>query len=376
MSHYKFEMSSYKAIILAVFLSLLIYGCSSDNDHHNNTANNDLADTDATADTPENGSNPEDESTPEDGSAPEEGSNPEDESTPEEEASPEQETDQEEKFVADHTVAKESVLRQIPVWAINAAKDNLHIMYCGTSHSSQVRDGMYHLQSYKEGDDSLFAVTFDGDPVEGSLDIDYRPTSPVNVYSARDLSNDSIDQHGHTDYYYTTIEYLDHPEHADVNVVMWSWCSISGHDVQRYIDNFDDLIEMYSAGGSKGRTAENAVTFVWMSGYARGSDGIDPDAAHSPYVNHQAIVDHCNTYGDFCLDYWSHDTHDYETDEFYPYAQGNSPEHLLDWMNSNPDDWYACNPAHAADYDLLGNRRAYAAWWIWARIAGWDGTLE
>jgi len=314
MSHYKFEISGYKAIILAVFLALFIYGCSSDSNHNNNLNNNDIADTDAPADTSEDGSSPEDDSTLEDDSTPEDGSSPEEGSTPEGGSA------QEEEFVADHTVAKESILRQIPVWAINAAKDNLHIMYCGTSHSSQVRDGMYYLQSYKAGDDTLFAVTFDGDPVEGSLDIDYRPTSPVNVYSARDLSHDSIDQYGQTDFYYMTIEYLDHPEHADVNVVMWSWCSIEGHDVQRYIDNFDDLIEMYSAGGSKGRTAENAVTFVWMTGYARGSDGTDPDAVHSPYVNHQAIVDHCNAYGYFCLDYWSHDTHDYETDELYPDA--------------------------------------------------------
>lgn len=37
------------------------------------------------------------------------------------------------EFIADYKVSKESVLRQIPVSYIEAAKNNLHIMYCGTS---------------------------------------------------------------------------------------------------------------------------------------------------------------------------------------------------------------------------------------------------
>jgi hypothetical protein len=281
------------------------------------------------------------------------------------------------KYIADHTVAKEVVLRSIPESAINNAKQNLHIMYCGTSHSSQTRDGMNALQTYKAGDSTLFSVTFNGEPENNSLDMDYRPGSPVDVYSeASDLSHDGVDSSGNTQYYHKTIEYLDHAEHSDVNVVMWSWCSIDGHNVQTYLNNFDKLIEMYKAGGSKGRTSDNSVTFVWMTGYAIGNQGTNPDAGSSPYVNHKAIVDHCIANNYFCLDYWSHDTHDYETDELYPYAQGNSPTHLLNWMNAHPGEWYECNPAHAAEYDLLGNRRAYAAWWLWARIAGWNGTFE
>ena len=67
-----------------------------------------------------------------------------------------------EMFIADYSVAKESVLRSIPVKYINAAKQKLHIIYCGTSHSSQVVDGMRGLMEYKKSDDSLFAVTLNG----------------------------------------------------------------------------------------------------------------------------------------------------------------------------------------------------------------------
>lgn len=81
-----------------------------------------------------------------------------------------------EMFIADYSVAKESVLRSIPAKYINAAKQKLHIMYCGTSHLSQVADGMRGLMEYKKGDNTLFAVTFDGKSRAGFLDIHYRPS--------------------------------------------------------------------------------------------------------------------------------------------------------------------------------------------------------
>ena len=132
---------------------------------------------------------------------------------------------------------------------INAAKNNLHIMYCGTSYSTQTVDGI------------LFAVTFNGDSADGALDIHYRPSK---VYDARDLSHDGVDADGHMEYFHKTVKYL--------------------------LDNFEELINMYAVGGLKGRTRANAVTFVFMTGSAQGSDGDihEPSYLRSPYQNHKS----------------------------------------------------------------------------------------
>ncbi len=35
-------------------------------------------------------------------------------------------------------------------------------------------------------------------------------------------------------------------------------------------------------------------------------------------------------------------------------------------------DWYNCSAAHTEP--LNGNRKAYAAWWLWAVLGGWEET--
>ena len=46
------------------------------------------------------------------------------------------------------------------------------------------------------------------------------------------------------------------------------------------------------------------------------------------------------------------------------------------WQNSHTEnvDWYNCSPAHSQA--LNGNLKAYAAWWLWARLAGWPGLSD
>jgi hypothetical protein len=46
----------------------------------------------------------------------------------------------------------------------------------------------------------------------------------------------------------------------------------------------------------------------------------------------------------------------------------------IEWQNAHTrgTDWYNCSSAHSQP--LNANQKAYAAWWLWARVAGWDGN--
>ena len=156
------------------------------------------------------------------------------------------------KHIADYTVAKESVLRSIPEDYINLARNQFKIAFQHTSHGTQVSRGMYGLQDYKAGDRTLFGITND-DPQPNKLEFHDYAIGPYHAEGeeAVDLSRNE------TAFIQATRNYLALPKSQEVNVVMWAWCEIEGHDViNNYIPGMQTLINEYGEGGTKIGTGE------------------------------------------------------------------------------------------------------------------------
>ena len=66
-----------------------------------------------------------------------------------------------------------------------------------------------------------------------------------------------------------TRNYLDKKEHAEINVVIWSWCNIYGHDIDIYLNEMEKLISEYGPDGTKITSGKRKVpvTFVFMTGH-------------------------------------------------------------------------------------------------------------
>jgi hypothetical protein len=287
--------------------------------------------------------------------------------------------------IAGYDVAKEAVLHSIPAQYINAARENLHVAYQHTSHGTHVSSGMFGLQDYKTGDNVLFGIT-DNNPQTGKLDFrDYSMSSYAEGGSdASDLSRNE------TAFIQATRNFLDDPDNAEINVVMWSWCSISGHNVSvNYLPGMQALINEYGEGGSKiGSGAGkrlNPVTFIFMTGHAESGSNVGDG---KPKNQADLIIAYCNTNKFYCLDYYGIDTHDmsdtYWEDtgdngdsdgyggNFYEAWQNAHNEGVAFYYNKNEPGGNTTCGDHNSQH-ITANRKAYAMWWILARIAGWDG---
>ena len=250
-------------------------------------------------------------------------------------------------------------LDEIPSTWITQAKQTLHIAYGHTSHGSQLTTGMAGLVTWK-GDTYAFNTGGTG----GALDLRdyYGDFGGLGV--ASDLGNPN-----RTAWEDATRLYLD--QNPAINVIIWSWCGqVDGTEaeIQHYIDLMEGLEDDYPD-----------VTFVYMTGHTDGA----ALTGNVPTRNEQ-IRDYCLANNKVLFDFADIESYDPDGDYFGDKLVNDACDYdsngdgtrdsnwAIIWQNAHPGEWYNCESAHSQP--LNANLKAYAAWHLWARLAGWDGN--
>jgi hypothetical protein len=257
-------------------------------------------------------------------------------------------------------------ITQIPESAINQAKADLHIAYGHTSHGSQLTDGMSGLIGFANGGGlglllptDIFAWNNGG--TGGALDLhDYAMSGDCGYYPQ---------------WVNETVAYLNNPANSDVNVIIWSWC---GQVDDKYAAG--TLGSEYLYPMAQLEVDYPDVSFIYMTGHVDHWDDANNKAAN------QMIRDYCITNDKVLYDFAAIESYDPDGIFFeFPHDNCNYYESVtgpllgnwaIEWQNSHTVnvDWYNCNSAHSEP--LNANRKAYASWWLWATLAGWDPFLS
>jgi hypothetical protein len=270
-------------------------------------------------------------------------------------------------MIIDHTCTD---ITAIPLQYIEAAKQQLVIAYGHTSHGSQLTDGMSELVAFANNGGkgmshpkNTFAWNDEG--TGGALHLDdYAMDGDVGYYP---------------DWYNNTISYLGPANAATgkgennptVNVIMWSWCGqAAGYSESQMVSDY--LTPM-----SKLEKEYFNVKFIYMTCHLDGSG-----AEGNLNKRNEQIRNYCKANNKILYDFADIESYDpdgkvnymelYGNDNCdYTSVTGGSKNWATDWQESHTEnvDWYSCSAAHSQS--LNGNRKAYAAWWMFARMAGW-----
>jgi hypothetical protein len=257
-------------------------------------------------------------------------------------------------IIINHTSTNLSL---VPESAIERAKKTLHVAYGHTSHGSQITNGMSGLSQFAGAPHNSSLYTWNDGGREGALDL--RDSA---------ISGD-LGSPDRTSWADRTRTYLN--ANRDVNAVMWSWCGQVSPAKESHINTYLSLM-------NKLETEYPEVKFVYMTGHLDGT-GVSGNLNS----RNEQIRKYCRENNKILYDFA--DIESYDPDAHYYLDKGADDgcnyngglnNWAVDWQNSHRKgtDWYECSSAHSEP--LNANQKAYAAWWLWARLAGWEGNEE
>jgi len=244
-------------------------------------------------------------------------------------------------IIADHRVVDEVRLDRISPAAIEQAKTKLHIFLVHGTHGSQIVYGLKGLAAFK-------SPLYDGLDIE-SLEFGDRNEPDLQSWAERARS------------------YLNDPGNRDTNVVVWAWTDELSSASEQVVSDYLQLTSELEAEHPE-------VRFVYMTGHM---DGSGPDG--NLHQRNEQIRAYCLQNNKILYDFADIESYDPEgtyygdksvNDGCWYDSDGNGSldrNWAKEWSEANPGRWYECYAAHT--FPLNANLKAYAAWWLWVRLA-------
>lgn len=265
-----------------------------------------------------------------------------------------------EALIIDHKTIN---INAIPLGWLQTARQNLHIYYGHTSHGSQLMDGMDGLVSFANSGGRGLAL-------------------PTDTFAGLDVTENWIDAGYYPDWVNQTRAFLGSPvpatgrgaAHPETNVVAWAWCG------QLSWLGAADITSQYLQPMSQLEADYPGITFVYMTGHSDGSGETGDLSVNNQQIREYALQNHKVLYDFYDIELYDPDGNYYgnkavnDACEYDSDGNGSRDRNwALDWQAAHTEgqDWYSCGCAHSQALNC--NQKAYAAWWLWARLAGWGG---